>query len=223
MQGKVESTNSASAVYAGIDVSKDWLDVYVHPAGEQWRVANDGVGLRRLRQNLAGWVVARVVVEATGKYHRQAHRTLSAWGYAVAVVNPLRARLFAQACGVLDKTDRIDARLLAVLGQSLAPAATRPVAQAVEDLHELVNARAAAMAEAVALGNRSGAAATGFLKRELGRRHKSLKTHVARLEAEIERRIVADPGLCARYHILRSIPGIGDVVAAVLLVGLREL
>jgi transposase len=203
MQGKVESTNSALAVYAGIDVSKDWLDVYVHPAGEHWRVSNDLVGLRQLRQRLQAMVVERMVLEATGKYHRQAHRTLSAWGYPVAVVNPLRARLFAQACGVLDKTDRIDARVLALMAHSLAPAATRPLPQTVLELNELVNARRAAMAETVAL--------------------KRLKTHVARLEAEIERRIVADPGLSARYDILRSIPGIGDTVAAIMLVGLSEM
>jgi hypothetical protein len=126
MQGKVKPTNNAPAVYAGIDVSKDWLDVYVHPAGMSWRVANTLDGLRQLRRRLAGVELAQVVLEATGKYHRPAHRTLSGWGYRVAVVNPLRARLFAEACGVLAKTDRIDARLLALLGQSLAPTPTAP-------------------------------------------------------------------------------------------------
>jgi transposase len=223
MQGKGESNGSAVAVYAGIDVSKDWLDVYVHPAGVHWRVGNDVVGLRRLHRELGGFAVERVVLEATGKYHRMAHRTLSTWGYPVSVVNPLRARLFAQASGVLDKTDRIDARLLALMAQSLAPAATRPLPQAVQDLNELVNARTAAMADTVALGNRLGAATTRFLKAELSRQLKRLESHVARLEGEIERRILADPGLCARYEILRSIPGIGNTVAAILLVGLSEM
>jgi len=223
MQGKVESTNSALAVYAGIDVSKDWLDVHMHPAGQSLRVENSLVGLRRVRHHLAGMVVERIVLEATGKYHRQAHRTLSGWGYPVAVVNPLRARLFAQACGVLDKTDRIDARVLALMAQSLAPAATRPLPRTVLELNELVNARSAATTDAVALGNRAKAAETGFLRAEFGRQLKRLKTHVGRLEAEIERRIVADPSLSARYDILRSIPGIGDTVAAIMLVGLSEM
>ena len=121
MQGKVKPTNSATAVYAGIDVSKDWLDVYMHPAGTSWRVNNSRDGLQQLKRLIGPLQIERVVLEATGKYHRQAHRTLSAWGYQVAVVNPLRARLFAEACGVLSKTDRIDARLLALMGQSLSP------------------------------------------------------------------------------------------------------
>lgn len=223
MQGKVEPTNSAAAAYAGIDVSKDWLDVYVHPAGLWMRVANCAEGLRRLRRQLSQVGLERVVLEATGKYHRLAHRTMSAWGYAVAVVNPLRARLFAQACGVLDKTDRIDARLLAMMGQSLVPSARLPVPQQQEELSELVNARTSAAAHSVALGNSLQQAQTGFLRGELRRRLDSLRTHLRRLEAEIERRIQADPGLAARYAILLSIPGIGRTVAAALLAGLSEL
>ena len=148
MQGKVEPTNSATAAYAGIDVSKDWLEVYVHPAGLGWRVENSVVGLRRLRRHFAelDLPIERVLLEATGKYHRQAHRTLSCWGYPVAVVNPLRARLFAQACGASAKTDRIDARLLALMGQSLVPAPSPLAPQQHEHLKELVNARTAASA-----------------------------------------------------------------------------
>jgi transposase len=227
MQGKVEPTNSASAVYAGIDVSKDWLDVYVHPSGVNLRVSNDLAGLRRLRkqlgQQLAGATLERVVLEATGKYHRQAHRTLSAWGYGVAVVNPLRARLFAQALGALSKTDRIDAKILAIMGQSLTPTVSPPTPQEQEDLAELVNARAAAGTEAAALENRLRQAGTGFLRTELKRRLASLRTHQQRLGDEIERRINEDPALARRYAIVLSIPSIGPVTAAALLAGLREL
>lgn len=223
MQGKLTSTDSAPAVYAGIDVSKDWLDVYVHPVGRHWRLSNDLAGLRRLRRHLEGLVVERLVLEATGKFHRTAHRTLSGWGFAVAVVNPLRARLFAQACGVLDKTDRVDARLLAVMGQSLVPAPTAPAPPQLEQLQELVNARSAASAEAVAVGNRLKATQQGWLKTELRRVLKNLDTHVERLTAQIERTIMADPVLAARARILCSIPGIGAVVAAALLAGLSEL
>jgi transposase len=225
MQGKVESTISATAVYAGIDVSKDWLDVHVHPGGQSWRVANDQVGLRRLRRHLDELELRpeRIVLEATGKYHRLAFRTLSAWGYGVVVINPLRARLFADACGVLAKTDRIDARLLAVMGYSLAPQPSAPVPLQLEQLQELVNAHSAAHAEAAALGNRLEQSTIRFLKNELKRRRTSLKGHIKRLEAEIAQLIKGDPGLAARYAILVSIPSIGAITAAALLAGLSEL
>jgi transposase len=218
MQGKVSPERSASEVYVGIDVCKAWLDIYVHPAGVKLRVANARDGVLRLKKQLAPYAVAGVVMEATGKLHRYAQRTLTAAGYAVAVVNPLRSRLFAEAIGTLAKTDAIDARLLAVLGESLRPAATPPAPVWLEELQELVRAR-----QAAALANRRGCSQTAFLKTELARRLKSFATHMARLDAEIARRIASEATLERRYAILLSVPGIGPVAAVTLLVGLAEL
>lgn len=224
MQGKKLPEPSAKAkVYLGIDVCKAWLDVYVHPLGQRLRVANSREGLKQLRRELAGCGAVLAVIEATGKYHRLTHRTLHAWGLAVAVVNPLRSRLFAEASGTLAKTDRIDARMLAVFGESLEPAATLPLPELVEELQELVRARQAATAGATALANRHGASQARFLQRELTRPLKALKAHIARLDEEIERRIAQDCALARRYQILKSIPGVGPVAATSLAVGLTEL
>lgn len=224
MQGKVMLERSAEeTVYVGIDVCKDWLDVYLHPVGRKFRVANSRIGLRRLKRELAPHRIGLIVMEATAKYHRQAHRTLHAAGLAVAVVNPLRSRLFAEAIGALAKTDAVDARLLAILGESLAPEARPPAPEALEALQEVVRARIAATTEATALANRHHASQLPFLRAELGRRIKGLERHIARLDAEIAKRIAADPVLARRHAILLSIPGIGPATAATLLVDLAEL
>lgn len=222
MQGKV-SPESASPLYVGVDVCKDWLDAYLHPTGRTLRVANSRTGRTRLKRALAGHSVALIVMEATGKYHRASHRDLHDAGFAVAVVNPRRARLFAEAAGQLAKTDRLDARLLALLAESLAPRVTPPVSEAVEELKELVRARAAARSDADALCKQRGESQSLLLRRELARRIKATEASIARLEAEIDRRSAADPVLARRRLILRSIPGIGPVTAATLLVGLAEL
>lgn len=224
MQGKIQNeTQSAPPVYVGVDVCKAHLDVYLHPLGEHLRVANDKDGVKRLKRKLAAHEVKLVVLEATAKYHRLAHRSLSQAGFAVAVVNPLRSRLFAEALGTRAKTDRVDAKMLALLGHALAPQATPPAPQALEALQELVHARSAATAERTALINRLAASDTAFLKAELRRRLKSLDTHIARLVAEIDRRIKADPGLARRHHILLSVPGFGPAVAASLTADMPEL
>lgn len=223
MQGKVLSQSDVLPVYVGVDVCKEWLDVFVHPCGTKLRLANNSVGLHRLKRQLAGLLVARVVMEATGKHHRAAQRSLHAAGFAVAVVNPLRARLFAQACGKLAKTDAIDAQLLALMGAALEPAETPPVPPALEALQELNSARNAATAERAALLNRRQAAQTAFVRAELARRLAALDTHVERLDREIARLIHADAGLSRRFAILVSIPGIAAVTAAALIVGLAEL
>lgn len=224
MQGKnLPEQTAQPQVYVGCDVCKDRLDVYLHPIGRRLALSNDRDGLKALKRALAGLDVALVVMEATGKYHRRAHRTLAAAGVRVAVVNPLRARLFAEAAGALAKTDGVDAKMLAVMGAALEPRTAAPAPKALEDLAELVRARNAAVAERTALANRLHASRTAFLKAELRRRITAADTHVARLAAEIQKRIAADPAMARRYAILVSIPGFGPAVAAELLVDLAEL
>lgn len=223
MQGKISPERSAAAVYVGIDVCKAWLDVYLHSVGRPFRVANSREGLKRLKRALAAHTVALIVLEATGKYHREAHRSLHAAGFLVAVINPLRSRLFAEAAGQLAKTDRLDARMLALLAESLAPKATPPAPEQLEELAELVRARTGATADLTALMNQTGESKTAILKRELGRRIKATRASIARLEAEIARRIKADAALARRFAILCSIKGVGPTAAAALIVGLSEL
>lgn len=224
MQGKVlPEERSAQPVYVGIDVCKAHLDVYLHPLDRHLRVANDRDGIRRLKRLLARHDVALVAMEATAKYHRAVRRSLHQASFAVAVVNPLRARLFAEALGALAKTDRVDAKMLALLAEALGPRAAPPAPEAVEALQELVHARSAATAERTALANRRSASQTSFLKDELKGRLADLDRHIARLEAEIARRIAADPALARRHEILASIPGFGPTVAATLIADLPEL
>jgi transposase len=225
MQGQIqpEARSTHCPVYVGVDVCKDHLDVYLHPLGQHLRIANDGDGIKCLKRKVAHLDVALVIIEATAKYHRLAHRSLSQSGFAVAIVNPLRARLFAEAAGTRAKTDRVDAKMLAVLGDLLAPQATPPTPEAIEALQELVHARNAATADRTALSNRLAASQTRFLRRELKRQMANLMRHIERLVDEIAARIAADPVLARRYAILVSIPGVGPAVAASLLADLAEL
>ena len=224
MQGKVlPEARSALPVYAGLDVCKEHLDVYLHPLALSWRVTNDRAGLRPLKRLLAEHTVTLIVMEATAKYHRLAHRSLSQSGFAVAVVNPLRSRLFAEAIGTLAKTDQVDAKVLAILGEALEPQARPPAPEELETLQELVHARNAATTEHTALANRLAASQGALLRKELKQRLRSLDGHIERLAAAIAARIAADPALARRYQILVSVPGIGPGVAANLLVDLAEL
>lgn len=219
MQGKVHA-DAMPAVYAGIDVCKERLDIYLHPLGERFSLANDAGGWRCLRRRLAMLPVAMAALEATSKYHRAVHRRLHAAGIPVALVNPLRARLFAEACGIAAKTDAIDARMLAWMSVRLELAQSPPPPAEVEALQELVRARAAAVGERVALANRLESCAHAVLRRELRARLRGLDRHLARLERLIATHVAAHADLAARYAIVRSIPGIGPVTATELLANL---
>jgi transposase len=223
MQGKVSPEPTATRVYVGIDVCKERLDVYVHPVGQKLTASNDTNGIRRLKRLLKDQDVALVVMEATGKLHRLAHRSLSASGFKVAVVNPLRSRLFAEAIGTLAKTDRVDARMLAIFGENLDPAVTEPPSELLESLQELVRGRQATSDERTALLNRLGASKTKCLIRELNRQLRALEASIANLDNEIKRLIEGDACLARRFEILVSIPGIGPTTAAAIIVELQEI
>ena len=224
MQGKVSPERSAmTPVYVGIDVCKDRLDVYIHPVGLRLEFANSPEGIKRLKRSLKLHQVALVVMEATGKFHRAAHRSLHAAGFAVAVVNPLRSRLFAEAAGALAKTDRVDCRMLAILGESLEPDAAAPPSALMESLQDLVRCREAASYARTALLNQLGATTVRPAVAEINRQLRAAETAIENLGAEIERQIAADPFVTRRMAILTSIPGVGIATAIALIVGLAEI
>jgi len=224
MQGKEPSeqdTKTKSNV--GIDVSKSWLDVYVLPSGVSMRVSNTLEGIRQLKRRLRHLDLALVLMEATGKWHRHLHRSLFASAIPVAVVDPYRVRMFAKAQGILAKTDRLDARVLAQFAAVMAPTMRPPAPEQVQELAELVRARDSAVAEKTSLKNQLSAAAVTFLRRQLERRIGRLTNDITALERQIHKRIEADQALARRYAILTSITGFGPVVAPTLIACLTEL
>lgn len=224
MQGKEASeqeTKTKSNV--GIDVSKDWLDVHVLPGDERRRLPNTGPGVRQLKRWLTRLELALVVVEATGKWHRQVQRSLAASAIPVAVVDPFRVRMFAKAQGIVAKTDRLDARVLALFASIMSPAISPPAPHALSELAELVTARTSAVKEQTALQNQRCAATITFLQHHLDRRIERGDADIAALDAAILRRIKADQSLARRYAILTSIPSFGFAVAATLIACLAEI
>lgn len=223
MQGKALKAKAETAVYVGIDTSKAWLDVYLHPIGRAFRADNTKEGLRHLCRELQGLGVALIVIEATSKLHRLAHRMPSAAGFPVAVVNPYRSRKLADAMGQLAKTDKIDARILALCGQMLNPRVTPAPAKTLTQLQELVLARQSAVAGQTALANQLVAAESPVLKRLLKRQRALAGRIVAALDKAIAALIASEAQLKHRAEILASIKGVGPVVAATLVACLSEL
>jgi transposase len=224
MQGKEASEQETKAKSSvGIDVSKCWLDVHVSAADERRRVLNSDAGIRQLKRWLSRYDIALVVIEATGKWHRHLHRSLTASAIPVAVVDPFRVRMFTKAQGIIAKTDRLDARVLAAFAAMMEPSVRAPAPQAMAELAELVTARANAVEAQSALKNQFCTAENRFLKRQLERRIVRAEKDVALLEGEILRRIKADDSLARRYAILTSIPGVAFVAAATLIACLAEI
>ena len=224
MQGKVMSEHAATPHSdVGIDVCKDWLDVHILPANTVLRVTNNKKGHKLLLAALSGQSVRLIAMEATGKYHRSIHRTLHAAGFATAVVNPLRARLYAESIGLLAKTDTVDAYALALMCAAPRMAAVAPLPEAIENLREIVRARDAAVAAKTALENQLGTATLACVKKEIKRQIMVTQRAAEALAKEAVQEIKADAGLARRFEILTSLPGVATITALGLIVNMPEL
>jgi transposase len=148
---------------------------------------------------------------------------LYASGVPVAVSDPFRVRMFAKARGILAKTDRLDARVLALFGAVMCPQIRPPALKAMEEIKEIVVARENTVVQQTSLKNQLAAGTFAFLQRHLQRRIDRIAKDIQTLDSEILKRIRADEGLARRYAILTSIPSFGFVVAATILAYLPEL
>lgn len=110
-------------IICGVDVSKTRLDACALPSGATAAFANDPEGRAELAAFCLAQAVELVAMEATGAFEQDAAAACRDAGVPVAIVNPRHVRRFAEAMGTLEKTDRIDARLIArfCLARGLGP------------------------------------------------------------------------------------------------------
>ena len=212
-----------SEVFVGVDVSKAWLDVAVWPGGQAWRLANDRAGrgdlVRRLKR-LTG--LQAVGFEASGGYEQSLLKALLDGDLPARRINPTRIRKFAQACGVLAKTDAIDALMIARFAATL-PGRLAEQNKAAEALAELVTARRQLCEEMTRAGNQAEHADQPLLKRLARRRAQRLSDDIAALDAAIAKAVAKDPDLARKDALIRSVPCVGPVLSHTLLALMPEL
>jgi transposase len=212
----------ATSSYVGIDVSKDRLDVAVLGEERGWQVDNIQVGIAKLVQQMEEWQPELIVVEATGGYQRGVVEALFQAGLPVAVVNPARVRQFARACGLLAKTDKLDARVLAVFGQRVQPRRYEGKSEAEKQLSALLVRRKQLEEMLKAEQNRLRTIAPS-LRGSVERMIAVLKEEKKRLDDQIREAMKEQKAWQEQSEILRSAPGVGPVTTATLLAELPEL
>jgi len=206
----------------GIDISKDTLDVHRLSDGAAAQFGNDKAGFRTLKAWLKGHDLARIVYESTGPYHRDFEVAFEA-DFPLVKVNPLQARRFAQSLGTKAKTDRVDARMLAMMGEvfSLVPQPATPTNQ--RDLKELHIARLALIKDRTRALNRQKTLTLAILKRQAKARLKQLATRIAEVDEAIAEILQSTPEIARATKIICSIPGLSRISAAALLTEMPEL
>ena len=213
-------------VYVGIDVSKARLDVYVDDglAGRGLSpLDNAPAAIATLVDLLKTMNVRRVLMEATGRYHRRLAADLLEAGLPVVVVNPRQARDFAKALGKVAKTDRIDARVLARFARLDHHRQAQKVPQALDQLEQRVTRRRQVVsmlaAEKARLEHLSDRLAVRSIRKVL----RLLEQQREDLDRDIAALIEADDDWRDRSRIIDSVPGIGADTAQQLVTDLPEL
>jgi transposase len=217
----VEQRQSSTKV-AGVDVGKRWLDVAVHGLEDGLRVENGVAGFSELIGWLKAREVGRVGLEATGGYERGVRAALEGAGFEVVTHQPLEVRRFAQLKRWRAKNDRLDARLIAAATAQVEAVKAAQDPRLVE-LAERLTAYEQITDQIVELKTFLESVTLKDVTRLIRGQIRSFERAKARLAVELVGRIRAQADLLARFRLLTSLPGIGAIVAASLVIRMPEL
>ena len=207
----------------GVDVSKATLDCHLDPVGQQLQVPNDPGGIARLVAHLRPFAVQLVVVEATGRLHRRLAGELLVAGIPVALVNPQRAREFARSAGTLEKTDRVDARVLAAFGRGVKHRTLEKLPEKQGDLDDLIARRRALVQVRVAESNRLHDQLPKLARTQGAKLLRLVEQQIEDLDKAIAKLIDGDDDWRRKSEIITSVPGVSDGTANQLIADLPEL
>jgi transposase len=205
----------------GIDVSKDWLDIYVETTHQHSKTRNHEAEFFEMVTRFAELNPSCIVLEATGGYELPVLTALQAAHLPVIRVNPRQVRDFAKACGQLAKTDQLDARLLSMFARSI-PLVT-PTTPVDNTLKVLNQRRQQLTEQLVREKNQLQQARHPGIKADCQLGIEQLVQRITAIATEIQRHINQHEGLKAKQALLQTMPGIGETTAALLLAELPEL
>lgn len=222
LYGLEEQMATSSGKFVGIDVSKNRLDVAVMGEAQTSQVTNNEEGIAKLVKQMQGLEPELIVVEATGGYQRAVVDGLFRSGLAVAMVNPSRVRQFARACGVLAKTDQLDAQVLAVFGERVKPRLYEGKDEKERELSGMLVRRRQLEEMLKAEKNRLRTVQPS-LQGSIQRIIACLEGEKQVVEDQIHQYLTEQEAWQNQRRILGSAPGVGPVTTATLLADLPEL
>lgn len=207
----------------GIDVSKAWFDVFLHPAAIKERFDNSPAGFRKLVRGLRSATVEIVVMEATGGLEAPLFNALQLAHFSVARINPRWIRDFAKATGHSAKTDHQDARLIAFYGAMMRPEPNRVGDQKFDAFRALCVRRRQIIHMRNQELNRQQQSRERQISQMIRQTLAFLDKQLDAIEAEIDAMIQQDEDWRRRREIIESIPGFAATTARTLIADMPEL
>lgn len=208
--------------YVGVDVSKAKLDIASGKTGEYWQENNDGIGIQHIVERLKVIPSSMTIVESTGGLETALITELFTAGLPFALVHPARVRNFARSIGLLAKTDKLDALLLARYGEAVKPPTTQLPGEEEQKMNANMVRRRQLLDMLVAEKNHLCSTCLS-LRPKVEEHITWLEIEVEKLDQEINDQIQQLPRFKEKEAILRSAKGVGPVLCAKLISALPEL
>ncbi len=208
--------------YAGIDVSKSTLDVALTQEKGVRRFSNDEGGVGELVSYLEGFSLKAAVMEATGGLEKLLAAALTEAGIPAVVINPRQVRDYARATGKLAKTDAIDARILSGFAQDIHPE-VRPLTDSQTAKIKGLMARRRQVQGMIAAEKNRLSSASIEVKPLVESHIAWLKEQLGEIDRNLGNQIRNSPIWREKENLLKSVPGVGPVLARTLLGYLPEL
>jgi len=218
----MNNTEIQTPVNVGVDVGKANLDIALHPSGLFHTIPNTEAHVRHFVKILKNYNVERIVVEASGRYEHALVQACDQAGLPIIVVNPISVRRYAQAIGVLAKTDRIDAQVIARYAATLKPEIKPIPDKTSQKIKDLLIRRSQLLEMSTMEKNR-----LQILPKSLHRSIKSLlrmlQSQIETVTRQIEQEVTKVDQWRTKMEIMTSVPGVGKVLAYTFLSELPEL
>ena len=209
--------------FYGIDVSKAKLDVADSRSQSVTQSSNDLEGIQRIIDELPEAGTCLIVVEATGGYERVLVSSLVDAKHVVCVVNPRQVRDFAKALGILAKTDKIDAFVIARFGELVRPRTVAKKHEKQDELDQLVTRRRQLINTRKAEKNRQGQAVSAFVRKSIQRSLDHINKEIKSHDKQISKLLESDDDWRNKMELLETVPGVGRVTSSTLIAELPEL
>lgn len=209
----------------GIDISKHFLDICTLPDKKAYQYPNTPEGFQRFLSFLKKNDFNKIIMENTGCYHKNFEKFLLKHypENKVVVANPQNIRNFARSCGVLAKTDKIDAFIIADFGQKIEFADKIRRSEDVEKLRALVNRRAQLVDHRKREKNYKESSLDDGIVSSIKEMILFFDNQIKDVEKEIKKLLKNNQILNKIYKRLKEIKAVGDVSATRFLTDLPEL
>ena len=216
------SIQDKSEINIGIDTGQAILDIQVRPQGDFQSFENNPEGIRAAIRFIKPFKPTRILIEATGRLEMAFFCAAHKAGLPVCICNPIKVRKFAEMTGILAKTDKLDAQVIAYYGETMKPVLTELKPEKLRLVSDLLAVRSQCLDMSTMQKNRL-IRMPKTVHKPIRNILKKITQEIAVIDRQLDQVIAEIPHWQARVDQLISAKGVGKVLAYTLLSELPEL